>query len=82
MAAVHQRTAFATASVVGAVVAFFVAPVLGFFLGLFAVVVGALAVLRAASSRRSGTIAGILGMGLGAVAAVVKVLQGALHLIF
>jgi len=76
MAAVHPRTALATASLIGAIVAFFVSPLLGFFLGVFAVVVGALAVLRAVSSRRSGTIMGIVGMGLGAVAVVVKLLQG------
>ncbi len=82
MATIHPRTAFATASVITAVIALFSSPVLGFFLGVFAVILGAMAVLRAAASQRRGVIAGLLGIGLGGVAVVVKVLHGALSLIF
>jgi lipopolysaccharide export LptBFGC system permease protein LptF len=72
---IEQRTALATASVVIALVAFFISPVAGFLLGILAVVI-------AASSRRSGGIVGVLGMGLGVVAIVVKVLHGAVKAIF
>ena len=78
----EPRTALATFAMASAVIAFFVTPILGFSLGLVAVVVGAFAVLRAASSRKSGAILGVLGIALGVAAIVVKILQGVLHLIF
>ena len=82
MARLEKRTVLATASLVCAIVAFFISPLAGFLLALVAVVLGALAVLRAASSRMSGGIVGVLGMGLGVAAIVVKVLHGALKAIF
>ena len=78
----EPRTALATFAMASAVIAFFVTPILGFALGLVAVVVGAFAVLRAASSRKSGAILGVLGIALGVAAIVVKILQGVLQLIF
>ena len=82
MAQFQQRTALATIAVASAIIAFFVSPISGLLLGVLAVVTGAFAVLRAASSQRTGAIAGVLGMGLGVAAIVVKILQGVLHLIF
>ena len=82
MAGVEKRTVLATASVICGIVALFISPLAGFMLGLLAVVLGALGLLRAASSRRSGGIAAVLGMGLGVVAIVVKIIHGALSAIF
>jgi hypothetical protein len=82
MASLQRRTAFATAAVVCAIIAFFLSPLAGFGLALLAVVLGVLAVLRAAASRRTGVLLGFLGIVLGAVAAVVKILHGALAAIF
>jgi hypothetical protein len=78
----QQRGFAAVAGLVAAVVAFFVTPVLGFFLALLAILLGIVGFLRAASPRVSGGMMSIGAIVLGLVAMVVKILHGALALIF
>ena len=78
-----QRLAGAAVlSFVCAIVAFFVSPLLGFFLGLGAVLLGVIGVLAAISPRTRGGLMSLAGILLGIVAMVVKILEGALRLLF
>jgi hypothetical protein len=76
------RTLASVVAIVCAVVAFFVGPVLGFFLGLAAILFGLIGMARAVSPSRRGGILSTLAVVLGAVAVVVKIVHGALKLIF
>jgi uncharacterized membrane protein YccC len=78
----QQRGLAAIGGLAAAVVAFFVGPVLGFFLALFAILLGIVGFLRAASPRVSGGIMSIGAILLGVVAVVVKIIHGALALVF
>jgi hypothetical protein len=79
---VQRRSAVAVAAIVCALVGLFAGPVLGFFLALAAVLLGALAFLRAASPRVSGALLGVAAVVLGLVGVVVKIVQGVLGLLF
>lgn len=65
-----------------AVVAFFVNPILGFFLALGAVLLGIIGLLRALSPRTRGGLMSLAGIVFGALGMVVKILDGVLRLIF
>ena len=78
----QPRSRAVTAGFVCAVVALFVSPILGFFLGLLAVLLGAFGLLKSTSPRTGGGIASLGVIALGVVAMIVKIIAGALHLIF
>ncbi|HVG94523.1 MAG TPA: hypothetical protein VND21_08755 [Planctomycetota bacterium] len=76
------NNALATAALVCAGAGFFVAAGWGFLLGLAAVVLGLLGFVKSISPRAQG---GVLSLGailLGVVLIVVKVIAGALHVLF
>ena len=80
---VPQRLAGAAVlSFVLAVVGLFVSPLLGFFLGLGAVLLGVIGLLAALSPRTRGGLMSLGGILLGIVAMVVKIIEGALRLLF
>lgn len=78
----QTRTLASVIAIISAVVAFFSRPVLGFFLGLAAVLFGLIGALRATSRTKSGALPSILAILLGVVAVIVKIVEGALRLIF
>jgi hypothetical protein len=80
---VNQRLgAFAVLGIGCAVVAFFLSPLAGVLLALLAVVLGAVGFLRSASPRVRGGMMSLAAIALGAVGVVVKILHGALSVVF
>jgi hypothetical protein len=77
-----ERTLPAVLGILLAVVAFLVHAVLGFFLSLAAVVLGAIGLLLAASPRRRGALMSACAVLLGLAGVVVQVLRGVLDLLF
>jgi hypothetical protein len=82
MPALQPRSAIAVAAIVCAIVAFLVSPVLGFFLAVAAVLLGALGILRSTSPKVRGAMMSLVAIILGLAGVVVKILQGVLHLLF
>ena len=82
MRAMQPRSAIAVAAIVCAIVAFLVSPVLGFFLAVGAVLLGALGILRSTSPKVRGAMMSLVAIVLGLAGVVVKILQGVLHLLF
>lgn len=82
MADTTRRSTAATLAIVAAAIAFFVQPVAGFFLGLLAILLGVLGLLGAFSPKVKGGLLSVVATLLGAVAVVVKIIEGALRLIF
>jgi hypothetical protein len=82
MSTIQRRSAIAVGAIICALVAFFVAPVLGFFLAVAAVLLGALGVLRATSPTVRGAGLSVVAILLGLTGIVVKILQGVLQLLF
>src|SRR5262249_29614829 len=78
----QQLSGAAILAFVFAVVAFFVNPLLGFFLALGAVLLGIIGMLRAISPRTRGGLMSLAAIVLGVLGMVVKIIDGALHLLF
>ena len=77
-----RRNSLAVAAMACAAIAFFVHPLWGFFLGLTAIVLGLAGFLRSVAPRMKGGLLSLAALLLGAVAAVVSVIAGALRLLF
>lgn len=82
MSTIQQRSALAVVALGCAIAAFLAGPVLGFFLAVAAVLLGALGVLRAASPRVRGAFLSVFAIIGGLIGVVVKILEGVLHLLF
>jgi hypothetical protein len=82
VSAIQPRSAIAVAAIVCAIAAFLVGPVLGFFLAVAAVLLGALGILRATSPRVRGAFMSVAAILLGLAGVVVKIVQGVLGLLF
>jgi hypothetical protein len=77
-----RRNTIASAAMVCAIVAFFISPLGGFLLGLLAILLGLVGFLRSVAPRMRGGLLSLAAILLGAIAAVVKVIAGALGLLF
>jgi hypothetical protein len=78
----QAKSGAAILAIVCAIVAFFISPLWGFFLGLAAVFLGLIGLMKATSPRVSGGLISIAAMVLGLIAMGVKIAHGALKLIF
>jgi hypothetical protein len=78
----QQLSGVAILSFVLAIVAFFMSPALGFFMALSAVLMGILGAVRAVSPRTRGGLMSISAILLGVLAMVIKIIHGALSIIF
>ena len=78
----QQLSGAAVLSFIFAIVAFFVSPLLGFFMALAAILLGLVGVLRSVSPRTRGGLMSLAAIVLGLLGVVVKVVQGALHMLF
>jgi uncharacterized membrane protein YecN with MAPEG domain len=80
--ALQQRTVPAVLAIALAIASFFTGHVLGFFLALGAILMGAIGFLLSASPKRRGGPMSLAALALGVVAIVFHIVAGALGLIF